>query len=276
MPYNNSRVSDYLENSELMLKNARKDTLINPLLAHYNVGPERYEQGLTLCTETYTLEKLQVKLHGEQFRARAKFDKLLAETHPQYMDHVKFMRMAFRDDPKKLKELAAVGGRVKRISGWLMQSKTFYTNTINDEESLAKMAGYGITKENLEAVEAKVAEVATAYQEHKDKKGAAQDAIDRRDKALDKLEKFMSEFIGICRIALKNHPQLLEKLGIVVYTKGYVSAKSQAAAEEKKKQEALEAQEAQEAQEAHATQEVQEEQEVQVKQETKKKQKSKK
>lgn len=274
MPYNNSRVSDYLENSELMLKNARKDPVINPLLAKYKVGPEKYEQGLTFCTETYTIEKLQVKLHGEQFRAKAKLDKLLAETHPQYMDHVKFMRMAYREDPKKLKELAAAGGRVKRVSGWLMQAKTFYTNTISDEESLAKMAGYGITKENLEAVEAKIAEVAAAYQEHKDKKGAAQDAIDRRDKALDKLEKFMSEFIGICRIALKDHPQLLEKLGIVVYTKGYISAKSKAAAEEKKEQAAQESQEAQASQEAQ--EEVQEKNEVQEKQETKKKQKKKK
>ncbi len=276
MPYNNSRVSDYLENSELMLKNARKDPLINPLLLKYKVGPERYDQGLFLCTETYTLEKLQVKLHGEQFRAKAKFDKLLAETHPQYMDHVKFMRMGFRDDPRKLKELAAAGGRIKRISGWLMQAKTFYTNTINDEESLTKMADYGITKENLEAVEAKVSEVAAAYQEHKEKKGAAQDAIDRRDKSLDKLEKFMSEFISICRIALKDHPQLLEKLGIVVYTKGYVSAKSQAAAEERKKQAALEAQETQEAQTPPDKQEVLVGQEVQSKQETKKKQKNKK
>ncbi|MCX6578679.1 MAG: hypothetical protein NT166_00675 [Candidatus Aminicenantes bacterium] len=152
MPYANSRVSDYLEHSELMFTNA-KDKTILPLLERHNVGAERCDLGLSLCGDAYTWEKEQVKLHGEQFR---------------------------------------------------------------------------------------------------------------------------SEFIGICRIALKDHPQLLEKLGIVVYTKGYVSAKSQAAAEEKKKQEALKAQEAQEAQETHAPRDVQAEQEVQVNQETKKKHKSKK
>jgi len=272
MPYANSRVSDYLEHSELMFTNA-KDKTILPLLDRYNVGPERCDQGLSFCGDAYTWEKEQVKLHGEQFRAKTIFEKLLAEAHPLYMDHVKFMRMAYRDDVRKLDELDAAGGRVKRISGWLTQSKTFYTNVINDEDSLAKMGGYGISKEELEAAEAKVAGVAAANQEHKIKKGAAQDAIDRRDKALDILDKFRSEFIGICRIALKDHPQLLEKLGIVVYTKGYVSAKSQAAAEEKKKQAALKAREAQT---AHAAQEVQEDQEVQVKQETQMKQKSKK
>lgn len=275
MPYNNSRVSDYLEHSELMFTNA-KDKTILPFLERHNVGVERCDMGLTLCGEAYTLEKEQIRLHGEQFRAKAKFDKLFAEVHPRYMDHIKFMRMAFRDDPRKLYELDAASARDMTLTGWLTQSKTFYTNAINDEDSLTKMVGYGISKEELEAAEAKVAEVAAANQEHKIKKGAAQDAIDRRDKALDILDKFRSEFIGICRIALKDHPQLLEKLGIVVYTKGYVSARSQAAAEEKKKQEALKAREAPEAQEAHAAQEVQEEQEVQVNQETKKKHKSKK
>lgn len=235
MPYKNSRLSDYLEHSELMLKNARKDTTIRDLLAVHKIDDVKITEGLTLCENAYTLEKLQVKLHGEQFRARAIFEKLRDETHPRYMDHVKFMRMAHRDDLRKLDELDAATTRVRTITGWLTQSKTFYTNVLGDEQALAKMTGYGITAENLQEVELKVAEVGAANQEHKLKKGEAQDAIDRRDAALDLLDKFMSEFIGICRIALKEHPQLLEKLGIVVYTKGYISAKSKAAAEERKK-----------------------------------------
>lgn len=246
MPYKNSRVSDYLEHSELMFSNASKDLTINQILAQYNIGPEKYDVGLTLCKNAYTFEKLQIKLHGEQFRARAIFQKLLAETHTQYMDHVKFMRMAHRDDLRKLDELDAAGLREKRITGWLTQSKTFYTNAINDEDALAKMAGYGITKENMQDVELKVTEVGAANQFHKLKKGEAQDATERRDEALELLDKFRSEFIGICRIALKDHPQLLEKLGIIVYTKGYVSAKSKAAAEVKKKQKEQKEQEAQE------------------------------
>lgn len=235
MPYNNSRISEYLENSELTLKNARKDQFISQCLATYKISDEKYDEGLQLCTDAYDLQKEQIKLHGEQFRAKQKFEKLLAETHSLYMEHVKFMRLAHRDDLKKLNELDAAGIRDKTITGWLTQTKTFYTNTINDEEVLLKMNEYGITKENLQAVELKVLEVTSANQDHKDRKGAAQDATTRRDKALEKLEDFMGNFIAVCRIALKEHPQLLEKLGIVVYTKGYISAKSQAAAEERKK-----------------------------------------
>lgn len=234
MPYTNSTISDYLEHSELMLKNAQKDSTISQLLATYKISTEKYEQGLQLCTEAYDLEKLQIKLHGEQFRAKAKFKKLLAETHPQYMAHVRFMRLAHKEDLKKLDELDAASIREKTITGWLTQTKTFYTNTITDEEALLKLAEFGITKENLASIEVKVMEVAALNQLHKDKKGSAQDATDRRDAAIEKLARFISDFIAVCRIALKDHPQLLEKLGIVVYSKGYISAKSQAAAEERK------------------------------------------
>jgi hypothetical protein len=62
--------------------------------------------------------------------------------------------------------------------------------------------------------------------------GAAQNAIAQRDDVFKELALFRKKFVAICRIALKDHPQLLEKLGIRVYSEGYVSAKSKANGEQ--------------------------------------------
>jgi hypothetical protein len=45
-------------------------------------------------------------------------------------------------------------------------------------------------------------------------KGEAQAATEARDKALDNLQEWMSDYIAVARIALEDEPQLMEMLGI--------------------------------------------------------------
>ena len=220
-----SRISDYLESTDLMLTNAHDDEQISALILPFKVDEAKFTFAFNLKDTAYDWEVKQINLHGQQYRAKKKFEKLFYETNEIYQEHLRFIRLHFEDDPEKLKELGAYEKRIRDTFGWLKQAKTCYRNFINDPEALEGFDEFGITLEDLQNTEKKILEVDAADKDHKMKLGAAQDAIEKRDAALKELHKFMIKFKAICRIALKDHPQLLEKLGIKVYSNGYTRKK---------------------------------------------------
>lgn len=95
------------------------------------------------------------------------------------------------------------------------QARQFYLNALADATVSEKMADYGITQAKLENGKALLDQAEAANAAQKKEKGEAQQATQERDKAMDSLEEWLSDFIVIARIALEDKPQLLEKLGIV-------------------------------------------------------------
>ncbi len=216
---------NFLESSQLMIQNAKEDEQISTLLLLYKVDEQRFEHGLSLCRKGYKMENQQIKLHGQQYRAYKKFEKLFNQANENYQIHLKFLRISFEKDTEKLKELSAYGNRSYITADWFKQAYAFYQNTVVDEEAMLELDSYGITAEIFQQNETKIMEVEAAYRLHKNKLGAAQDAIVQRDDVFKELATYIRRFRAICRTALKDHPQLLEKLGIKAYTEGYVKAK---------------------------------------------------
>ena len=48
--------------------------------------------------------------------------------------------------------------------------------------------------------------------------GDKQNATDERDQAFDELAAWMSDYLAAARVALEDHPQWLEKLGVLART----------------------------------------------------------
>lgn len=77
------------------------------------------------------------------------------------------------------------------------------------------MGAFGIDEAKLTAGQAAVKEVETRLAAQLKEKGEAQAATEARDKALEDLLDWMSDFVAIAKIALEDEPQQLEALGIV-------------------------------------------------------------
>jgi len=220
--YKKSKLEDFFGNSRLALSNAKDNPQVRPLLSTFNVDDARFEEGFALLDEADASETLKKEKYAAQFETKLNLQRLSDETHEVHMMHVKLIRIAYRKQPEKLKELGVLGATIRKsnINGWLLQTKYFYDHALVDDV-LETLARYSITREKMEETKQNVLKVEKANEVYKQAIAEAQDAVDKRDLALQKFEYWMSEFIAVCRYALKGNPQLLEALQIKVFSKGY-------------------------------------------------------
>ena len=98
MAHKRATIGYLLESSQLMFQTAKEDEEIITLLATFKVDEQQYEFGLALCGKAFKLENLQIKLHGQQFRSRKKFEKVYNAANEIYQLQLKFLRISFETE----------------------------------------------------------------------------------------------------------------------------------------------------------------------------------
>ena len=105
----------------------------------------------------------------------------------EYMRHVKVARIALQSDYAAFLKLGLEGQRKRTLSGWLVQSRQFYSNALADSAVQTKLAVFGLTQEKLQAAKQAVDDVEAANSLQKKEKGEAQQATVDRDTVIDNL-----------------------------------------------------------------------------------------
>ena len=208
-------IDNFLNRASVAINNALTTPKIQDYLNQYGYTLEKIQQGKTLYESALNLQQQQRKEYGEQISATESFNELWTKAKESYMRCLKIARIAFKKDAGITTQLALNGSRKDTFSGWLLQTKQFYTNTLNNPDILNGFKEYGINKAKLQAYQAETEAVEAASLVQEKEKGDAQNATQIRDKAIDELNEWLSDFIAIARIALETEAQLLESLGIL-------------------------------------------------------------
>ncbi len=217
------RMGVFLGNVKRAIDVAMTDTIIGAALLVYSWDNTVLSEGLGYYVTAQHLYEEQIKEKGQQVTARRVFENKFEEVNIIYMEHIKFVRLVYWDNEKKLAELTLNVQRKQTITGWLTQAKTFYANALKDDDLITKLGRYGITRENMVDGQNKITEVEQAKEAHDIETGEAQDATRLRDEAIAVLYRWVIEFLTVCRAALKDRPEQLEKMGIKHYSPGYKS-----------------------------------------------------
>lgn len=208
-------IDDLLGKSNVAIKNGIDQEPIATLLLEYGYTPEVLAVGEGLRGTTEQLNSKHKKEDGEQKEATTALSNSIKAANVVYVPHVKVARVAFKNDTNFYTQLELRGERKQKQSGWFGQTKVFYTNLLANEAALEKMAVYGQTRAKLEAGQQLVLAAEDKLALRKKEMGEAQSATDARDSAADELQEWYSDYIEIARLALANHPQYLEMLGII-------------------------------------------------------------
>jgi len=164
---------------------------------------------------------------GVQRERKIAFESTFKESHDVYMKHVKYGKAVCGDDPERTAKYGLTVRRERRFNEWLMQATDFYVKLLADEVLVAKYGNLGTTREELEAGQQGIFTANAAKEDYKTAIGNTQAIKVERDRALMALDKAITDFAMVCRYALKDNPQHLEKLGIKVYSPGYTRAKKE-------------------------------------------------
>jgi len=152
----------------------------------------------------------------ETAEASAQFKKAQQTLQRTYMAHRKKAKLIFRDQPETLKRLQLTGEVPDSYIRRIESIKTFYLALSSDADLLAQMQRLKVDTPQITAAQEQITGVEEKRVVYLREKGESEDATQKKDKAFAELDRWMSEFYAVARIALEDKPQLLETLGKVV------------------------------------------------------------
>lgn len=196
-----------------MLFNAKNTPAISKQLNTLGYNGNKMLKGIALMDDVLHWQSVKNTHYGAQKTATDALKEDGQVFKKQYMEHVGLARIAFKEDRGASSTLEIDNPRQKTLGGWLTQATTFYGQLAQYTETMGK---YGVSPEAISAAQEQLQALKTRRDAQLQRKGEAQDATEKRNHAMKALNTWMKEFRQVARIAMKDDPQLLETLGIVV------------------------------------------------------------
>ncbi len=215
-------LADYFFMSRHALHIARQNKEIYALITEYNMTYTEIDAGLTMLENLMNADKKKIELHGKQLEAKKYLQNLFAKVNAIYKSHTGLMKVKYHRNPERLERLMLNVPRERSINGWLRQADTFYANLIKDNDMIDKLDENAISLAVLEASYNQIKQVEQAKNLYRESIGLAQAALEIRDELFAEFDLWMKEFIYICKTALRQQPLLLEALGKIVFSPGYI------------------------------------------------------
>ena len=234
-------ISERLTFANVAISNALSDPQIGKLLGEFGYQTPKLSEGKALYEAADLTVKNQVALYGEQKNATARLESAEKVARTAYQNLAQVARAAFARDKAKLSVLGLDNPMPKPLPLFLTMTTTLFDNASHNAEIAEVLKSYGYTTEKLSKERGKIVELSAANIAQEAARGAAQNATFEQNKAMEALDYWMSSFVKVAKVALRQYPELLEKLGILKRsskTQGQRQAPLKAAATKKAKKEA--------------------------------------
>jgi len=202
-----------LARARIATTNALADGEIQGLVAQFGYRPERLTEGQSLCSSAEAGLTQAAAQRGAKKMATAHVREALARLRQSCADFSKVARAVFADDPASLSVLGLDHPLPARQPDLLRYARTLFNTAAYTPAMRTALAEHGYDDAKIARERSKVSEFEFALANRVQCAGAAKQA--RQDQALllERLDKWVSKFMRIARVALAGKPQLLEKLG---------------------------------------------------------------
>lgn len=203
----------FLNSTTITLATARQSAEILRALAKYGMNEAQIKQIETLLNTVQQLDDHYHDVAAEAKIATQTLKNVRTQTQKIYVEHVVLSRIALKEQPELQEKMELNGMRQKRLADWLSQVNNFYRHAEAQKETLAQ---FNVSAENLSEVQKLLTRIKELQTLQRDLKGRMQVISQQRKGAFTTLQRSMTKFFRIARIALEEEPQHLERLGLAV------------------------------------------------------------
>ena len=201
-----------IEQAGIVLRNVHHPR-IKSLLNAYGYDEARLQVGQELLNQVELLQ--QAKKTG--YQSKGKVSRSLQadehEMHLRFCDHRKLAKWIFRNSTDEYEQFELNQPIAGRKAAKIVQIQHFYQEALKATKVFSR---HGLPREELEQAQVMIDSIVEARHERLQKSGEAQQATQQRNDARRALRTWLADFRTVARIALREEPQLLEALGMVV------------------------------------------------------------
>ncbi|MEM9834811.1 MAG: hypothetical protein AAF944_29595 [Bacteroidota bacterium] len=204
-----------LQTYRLSLSNALNYPALKKPLATFSFDRPKLLKGEKLLTDVLALQSTKDDTYGAQKAATDNFNNEREAVRKQFGEHRQLAKLAFKGQ-RDVEAQLQLNIRVKTtFKGWVSQATAFYEKIGQHSNGMIR---YGVTEAALQTNQAELSALIALADQQTQRRAEAQDNTEQRNKAMKELDEWMRDFYQVAKIALKDNPQLLETLGIVVPT----------------------------------------------------------
>ncbi|ATA88844.1 hypothetical protein CGC58_03345 [Capnocytophaga stomatis] len=202
-----------LQNFGAMFENLSKEGDLKTELAEYGYDDAKIAEGKALYDEARKTFDANIKETREETSASLAFQEKYQNVQKKYSTHRKKARIVFEDNEEALRQLKLKGSAARAIAVAMEEMRAFYQLLDTTPSLLTPLKQLKITEEDIKNQLQEFPEVEKAYATYLQEKGESQQATRDKNKAFEALDKWVSKFYKVAKIALEDRPQLLEALG---------------------------------------------------------------
>lgn len=202
-----------LQNFGAMFENLSKEGDLKTELAEYGYDDAKIAEGKALYDEARKTFDANIKETREESSASLAFQEKYQNVQKTYSTHRKKARIVFEENEEALRQLKLKGSAARAIAASMEEMRAFYQLLDTTPHLLSALKQLKITEEDVKNQLKEFPEVEKAYAVYLQEKGESQQATRDKNKAFEALDKWVSKFYKVAKIALEDRPQLLETLG---------------------------------------------------------------
>ncbi|WP_430810052.1 MULTISPECIES: hypothetical protein [unclassified Carboxylicivirga] len=219
MHYSRSSLAVFQSGIELLIQRSLQQITVLNAIRHYGYDEPRLHQMQALNADLLKLAETVEQAKKDRQALFKEKRRMYAAIKRDYMRYLKLTRILLAEDKNAVKVLMLNGIRERKLKDFTFQMTTFVSNLLNSRDWLNALSVYNISPEDLRSLDARLKDLMRLDGQCNEAQNEVKRLLIQRKKKLLEMQRQVSDFVKVLRIALEQQSNLLAGLGLTTKNK---------------------------------------------------------